>query len=205
MHDAILEPMLAPELHDERVRPLLRREYDALVDQGYLVDERIELLRGMLVEMSPQGPAHASITEWLHAHFIRGLPPDAFRVRSHSPYAATDDSEPEPDVLVAPRVEGDWQHPTKALLLIEVALESLAKDRKVKLGIYAEAGVPEYWIIDVEGQRVEVYTQPVGLEYEKVEMFDRNATLRPIALPTIDVPLTDLPWDAPTHSTKQRR
>lgn len=204
MHDAILDPMLDPELHHERLRPLLRREYDALVERGYLVDERIELLRGMLVEMSPQGPAHASISEWLHEHFVRALPAGQFRVRSHSPYAATEDSEPEPDVLVSPRVEGEWQHPTEALLLVEVALESLRKDRKLKLGIYAEAGVPEYWIIDVEGQQVAVYTQPVGLQYQNVQTFDRNATLRPIALPAIEVPLAELPWEAPRHSTKRR-
>ena len=201
MHDAILEPMLDPELESERLRPLMRREYDALVERGYLVDDRIELLRGMLVEMSPQGPAHASITEWLHAHFVRGLPPHQFRIRSHSPYAATDDSEPEPDVLVARGVAADYEHPTAALLLVEVALESLRKDRKLKLGIYAEAGVPEYWIIDVEGQRVEVYTQPAGLQYQKVETFDRHATLRPTALPAIDVPLAELPWGAPKRPT----
>ena len=205
VHDAILEPMVDPELQRERLRPLMRREYDALVDQGFLVDERIELLRGMLVEMSPQGPAHAGISEVLAQFFSSVLPRDQYRVRAHSPYAATDDSEPEPDVLVARGTAAELTHPTTALLLVEVSLESLRKDRTVKLGIYAEAGVPEYWIIDVEAQTVEVYTQPVGLAYQSVQTFDRNATLRPIALPSVEVSLTELPWDAPKQSTKRRR
>lgn len=189
--------MLDPDVQDQPMRRLLRREYDELVARGFFADERIELLRGVLVEMSPQGAAHASISEWLHELFVRALPAGQCRVRSHSPFAATDDSEPEPDVIVAPRVAGDWAHPTQALLLVEVTLDSLRKDRRLKLGIYAEAGVPEYWIVDIDGGQIEVYTQPEGRAYLRCERFGRSALLRPTRLPGVEISLAGLPWDAP--------
>jgi len=119
--------------------------------------------------------------------------------RSHSPFAATDDSEPEPDAVVAPRIAGDWAHPTQAVLLVEVALDSLRKDRRLKLGIYAEAGVPEYWIVDIDGGQVEVNTQPNGRQYMQCERFGRSAIFQPTMLPAVAVPLAELPWDAPRH------
>jgi Uma2 family endonuclease len=188
--------MVDPELRSERMRPLLRREYDRLVDLGYFEDERIELLRGVLVEMSPQGDAHASIAESLAQRLGTLLPYEEYRIRSHSPFAASDDSEPEPDVMVSRRVPGKPGHPTAAVLLIEVALDSLRKDRKLKLGIYAEAGVPEYWIIDVERERVEVYTEPSGREYRRCEIVERTGILRPTQLAGIELAVASLPWDA---------
>lgn len=188
--------MVDPELQSERLRPLLRREYDRLVELGYFEDEPIELLRGMLVEMSPQGDAHTSIAESLAQRLARALPYEEYRIRSHSPFAATDDSEPEPDVMVSRRIAGQPGHPATALLLVEVALDSLRKDRKLKLGIYAEAGVPEYWIVDVEHERVEVYTEPSGREYQRCEIVESTGALRPTQLPGIELAAADLPWDA---------
>jgi len=188
--------MVDPGLHGERFRPLMRREYDELVRLGYLVGEPIELLRGVLVEMSPQGDAHASIGEWLHQQLVLGLPPDQYRVRSQMPFAATDDSEPEPDVLVARRSVNGPGHPTNALLVAEISYSSVHKDRGVKLGIYAEAGVPEYWIIDVERECVEVYTEPAGREYRRCEIIERTGILRPAQLPGIELAVAALPWNA---------
>jgi Uma2 family endonuclease len=188
--------MVDPELQSERLRPLLRVEYDRLVDLGFFEDEKIELLRGVLVEMSPQGDAHASIAESIAQRFASMLPFDEYRVRAHSPFAATDDSEPEPDVMVSRRVAGQPGHPTAALLLIEVALDSLRKDRKLKLGIYAEAGVPEYWIIDVEHERVEVYTEPHGREYRRCVVVEPTGMLRPTQLTGMELAVASLPWDA---------
>jgi Uma2 family endonuclease len=189
--------MVDPELQSERLRPLLRREYDRLVELGFFEDEPIELLRGMLVEMSPQGIDHGELSGWLAQWFSAMLPMAEYRVRAHSPFAATDDSEPEPDVLVAKRVGGERRgHPTDALLIVEVSLSSLRKDRKLKLGIYAEAGVPEYWIVDVERERVEVYTEPSGREYRRCETVERAGVLRPTQLPGVELAVTALPWDA---------
>jgi Uma2 family endonuclease len=185
--------MLDPKLLvPEKVRPLSRREYDQLVDLGVFGEERIELLRGMLVTMSPQGGPHAGITAWFARRLIRALD-DTFDVRSHSPFAATEDSEPEPDVSVSPT--GSFaEHPSAALLLIEVSQSSLRIDRVVKMSIYAEAGVPEYWVVDVDACEVEVFTQPSPDGYRSRERFGRGHTLQPARLPGIAIAVADIPW-----------
>ncbi|MBA3457477.1 MAG: Uma2 family endonuclease [Deltaproteobacteria bacterium] len=174
----MLDPaLLAPE----KVRPLLRREYEQLVELGVFEDERVELLRGQLVTMSPQGASHATVTARLAQYLIKMLD-DAFDVRSHSPFAATDDSEPEPDVSVSRRQRRRAYHPSKALLLIEVAESSLRKDRRIKSAIYAENGVPEYWLFDLRTRTVFVYTRPQHGLYTLVEKRGRGDSLRPTKL-----------------------
>lgn len=176
----MVESMLDHDvLAPERIRPLLRLEYERLVELGVFEDERIELLRGQLVEMSPQGEAHATITAWLHAALVRALD-SSYEVRSHSPFAATDDSEPEPDVSVSLRRRRRAYHPSKALLLIEVAESSLRKDRVIKSGIYAENEAPEYWIVDVRARCVHVYTHPRDGKYTVTRRVGRGGVLRPL-------------------------
>ncbi len=193
MVDTMLDPkLLAPE----RVRPLSRREYDQLVDLGAFENERIELLRGMLVTMSPQGGPHAGLTAWFARRLIRALD-DTFDVRSHSPFVATDDSEPEPDVSVSAS-RSIKEHPSSALLLIEVSQSSLRIDRVVKMSIYAEAGVPEYWVVDVDASEVEVFTQPGPDGYRCRERFGRGHTLQPAKLPGIALAVADIPWPGPS-------
>ena len=160
----MLDPaVLAPET----VRPLMRREYERMVELGMFEDERIELLRGQLVTMSPQGAPHSTITARLAQWLSRRLD-DRYDVRAHSPYAATEDSEPEPDVSVSRRQRKRAYHPSTALLLVEVAESSLRKDRKIKSEIYADNGAPEYWIVDVRTKTVHVYTRPRDGEYTVV-------------------------------------
>lgn len=200
MVDTMLDPaLLAPE----RVRPLRRREYEALVERGMFGDERVELLRGVLVTMSPQGDPHARITAWLAQRLSKSLPFDRFDVRSHSPFSATRDSMPEPDVLVAPR--GGRGHPSEALLLIEVADSSLVKDRELKAAIYAAAHVPEYWIVDLRTSTVDVFTRPGRGGYRSVATHRRGTVLRPTMLPTVAVAVARIPWDQPPVRRPHRR
>ena len=106
----MLLPML--ELEDVRpggVRPLLRREYESLVELGVFEGERIELLRGTLVTMSPQGDMHARIVTWLTRRLIEQTD-RGFDVRPALPFAATDDSEPEPDLVVGVHDPAARQH-----------------------------------------------------------------------------------------------
>src|SRR5450631_913480 len=115
----------------ESVRPLHRREYDRLVELGSFDEERIELLRGMLVGMSPQGAEHADVVHRLAALLARGFG-DRAVVRTHSPLALGEDSEPEPDVAVLAPGDYSREHPSTALLVIEVSDTSLRKDRAIK-------------------------------------------------------------------------
>jgi Uma2 family endonuclease len=188
----MLDPMLDWDaLRPERPRPLRRAEYDRLVAAGVFEDERVELLHGVLVTMSPQGDYHATITaelaRVLTLELVRLGILDRFTIRSHSPYAASEYSEPEPDIAVVPRQRIGEPHPQRAHLLVEVAESSLRKDRGIKTGIYADAGVPEYWIVDVEGGVVEVYTDPADGAYRAQTRHARGAIHRPIEVPGVEI------------------
>lgn len=176
------------------IRPLLRVEYDRLIDLGVFDDEKIELLRGMLVTMSPQGDRHVWMVVFLNKRLVNQVG-DAYDVCPAGPLCATPDSEPEPDFSIIPHDPARRKKPTTALLVIEVANSSLRKDRKIKKAIYAEAGVPEYWIIDVSRDdelTVEVYTDPEGSTYKHVQKLRDGDTLRARHVPVV-IPVAELP------------
>jgi Uma2 family endonuclease len=192
----MLPSMFDPELlAPEAIRKLSRREYDKLVELGVFEDERVELLRGMLVTMSPQGREHSGITAWFGRRLTLALG-DAWDVRQHSPYAASDDSEPEPDVSVSRLGASMLLHPSSAVLLIEISDSSIKKDRRIKAPIYAEANVPECWIVDISTVelRVEVHTDPTPSGYRRVEILRDGDVLRPSRLPGVELPVSDIPW-----------
>jgi Uma2 family endonuclease len=184
---AHLAELVAPE----RLRPLRRAEFERMVEQGLFVDERIELLQGALVEMSPQHPPHAGTIQRLTTLLAPALA-DRAEVRIQLPLAVSDDSLPEPDVaVVAP---GDYRqaHPTTALLVIEVAETSLNKDRLIKAALYAAAGVPEYWIVDLPGSSIDVYVAPVQGRYTRRTAACSGDALRPVALGDLDIRVADV-------------
>lgn len=149
------------------VRPLRRAEYDLLVEHGAFVDERIELLDGELVEVSPQDARHAGTIEALNDRLLPALVGRA-RVRIQLPLAAGDLSEPEPDVAIVPRGEPRDVHPSRALHVIEVADSSVRHDLTRKARIYAAAEVPVYWVIDLPARVVHVHTRPAEGRYHEV-------------------------------------
>lgn len=191
----MLQSMLDLEdIKPATVRPLMREEYDRLIDLGVFDDEKIELLRGVLVTMSPQGEPHLWMMIYLNKRIVREVGDD-FDVCPAGPLCATPDSEPEPDLYVIPHDPKRRTKATTALLVIEIANSSLRKDRKIKKGIYAEAGVPEYWIVDVsrEGSvSVEVYTEPDGLAYKEMRVLRDGDTLRALHVPVV-IPVAELP------------
>lgn len=185
--------MFDPSLVEpERIRPLSRKEYDQMVELGMFEDERIELLRGALVTMSPQKWHHAAVVTWLNNELARALD-RSYLVRPQVPFAADDWSEPEPDLAVVVNDPTLREHPQHVLLLIEVADSSLRKDRRLKRDIYAEAGVPEYWIVDLTTMVVEVYTEPSAGAYGKIEYRKDGNVLRPTQLAGIAIAVADLP------------
>jgi Uma2 family endonuclease len=163
-------------LASERVRPLRRAEYDRLVGLGAFEGEKLELLYGRLVSMSPQGQGHAFSIRRLTRLLVLGLRERA-DVCVQLPFVASDLSEPEPDVAIVP--VGDYLegHPRSALLVIEVAESSVGDDRSLKGPLYAAAGVPEYWIVNLVEGVVEVYREPRDGVYALVSRHDRDATL----------------------------
>lgn len=180
--------MIDPALIEpEKVRPLKRSEYDQLVELGVFEGERIELLRGALVEMTPQGSRHAHVLSMLNRIFMFGLR-DRAELRIQMPLAVSEDSEPEPDLAVVPPGDYSQAHPTQALLVVELAESSRRKDRELKAALYAAAGVPEYWLVDLVDRAVEVRTRPEGGAYRDLARFERG-TLSPAAFADLSIDL----------------
>lgn len=170
----------------ESLRPLRRREYDRLVDLGVFDEERVELLSGVLVAMSPQGPAHASVVAELTTALILALGARA-KVRAHSPLALSDESEPEPDIAVVPPGDYGREQPRTALLVVEVADSSLRKDRQLKVELYARAGVREYWIVNLAERVTEIYRVPTDGGYEDIQRRTADEPISLVAFPDVTV------------------
>jgi Uma2 family endonuclease len=170
----------------EVIRPLRRVEYDQLVALGAFQDERIELLDGALVAMSPIGAPHSSAVQKLTRMLVLALVGRA-EVRPQLPFAALEFSEPEPDLAVVPVGDYDTEHPAQAHLIIEVAESSLATDRGKKLRLYARCGVPEYWIVNVAERCIEVHTVPQGDSYDRVETYGHGQAIRVGAFRDVEV------------------
>jgi Uma2 family endonuclease len=124
-------------------------------------DDHVELIEGVIVEMTPQGPKHAVLIQRLCDPVFARVPPDMV-VRCQLPLTIGRDSEPEPDVSVVRRADAasKTSHPTTAALVFEVAGESLPKDRLTKAALYAQAGIPEYVIVNAEQDCLEVHRDP---------------------------------------------
>ncbi|MEZ4222334.1 MAG: Uma2 family endonuclease [Polyangiaceae bacterium] len=148
----------------ERVRPLRRREFEQLAEQGAFDNERVELVYGTLVTMPPPGPPHSGIIQKLNKLLVFGVG-DRAELRCQLPWVAGDYSMPQPDFAIVPRGSYMREHPSEALLVIEVSDSSLAYDRGVKRQLYAEFGVPECWIVNVPERRIEVFTSPTDGAY----------------------------------------
>ena len=133
-------------------RLFTREEYHRMVEVGILKPrDRIELIRGEIVEMSPIGKRHHAFVNNLNRLLTVPLADRAI-IAVQGPIALADDTEPEPDLAVIRRRPVSYKdreaYAEDAVLIIEVAESSLAYDRRTKLRLYAEAGIPEYWVVN---------------------------------------------------------
>lgn len=171
-------------------------EYYRMAEVGILgPDDRVELLDGEIVEMSPIGSRHAATVTRLQRLFERGAA-DRSIVRVQQPVRLDRYSEPEPDVAVVAVREDFYAagHPTPrdVLLIVEVADTSLRYDRHRKLPSYARAGIPEVWLVDLTVDRVETHRAPRGDGYAGHHILGADATLSPRLLPNIAIRVADL-------------
>jgi Uma2 family endonuclease len=162
--------------------PLYRmsvEKYEAIAEAGILGKrDRVHLINGYLVTKKRKDPPHSFADMSCGAAFERLLPPDFF-MRSSSPIRLPDQaSEPEPDRCVVRGKIRDYteQHPGPAdiALVIEVALTTLADDRKLATAVYGPAGIPVYWIIDLVHRQVEVYSNPGPEGYRSIRVVDEG-------------------------------
>jgi Uma2 family endonuclease len=183
-----------------KTRRWRRVEYEQLVELGIFTGERLELLDGMLVVREPQDSSHAAIVGHV-GDVLRVAFGTEWHVRLQSPVALDDESEPEPDVAVVAGAFRDYvgEHPSRPILVVEVADSSLRLDRRMKSGLYARARLREYWIVNLVDRVLEVHREPQSTAdapyraaYASVDILRRPASVSPLGAPGARIPVTDL-------------
>jgi Uma2 family endonuclease len=148
-------------LAEPQTRRFSRDEYYRMAEQGYFNGQCVQLLKGEILQMPPQGHAHFKAIHKI-VTYLESIFGGKHWVRPQGPLNALEDSEPEPDVAVTEHdVKWYKDHPAGALLVVEVADTSLHLDRR-KAGLYAATGIPEYWILNLNSRKLEVYRTPVS-------------------------------------------
>ncbi len=166
--------------------------WHGMIAAGLLEDARVELIDGMMVDMSPNGPQHVKAIQALSELLSAANGSMVMEVRVQMPLTIGE-SEPQPDLAVVGRGAATADsHPATAALVIEVAFSSHRLDRGRKAELYAEAGVPEYWIVDVPGRRIEVLSGLRDGSYTHTELHGHEASLAPAALPSATVAVGEL-------------
>lgn len=170
------------------LHPITRQQYDALIEMGLFdPDDRIELLEGFLITMSPQDPRHSNVVR-LFNRAVSLMLPSELELQMQLPMVVSDGSEPEPDLAVVPRADYGRRHPREALLVIEVANTSRGIDLGSKARVYAAAGVTEYWVVDVINDVVFRHLAPTGAGYAELTEHS-GGRLRSTAVPEVEVDL----------------
>jgi Uma2 family endonuclease len=173
-----------------QVAPLSVETYHALGGMGSL-PENVELLRGMLVEKMSKSPLHSAVCQRLLRRLRAACEP-ALSIRQEQPLTLID-SEPEPDLAIVPASLDDYAsgHPRSALLVIEVAISTEERDT-AKAEIYAEAGVPEYWLILPATREVVIFRRPSPTGYGERLVVGAEGAVAAQGVPTVTVTMSEL-------------
>lgn len=151
-------------------------------------DDRVELVEGEVIEMSPIGSRHAACVGRL-TELLRSLPREVAILWVQNPVRLDDYSEPVPDVTLLRRRDDFYARanpgPADVLLLIEVSDSTLEYDRQIKVPLYARAGIPEVWVVNLPGEVVEVYARPGGGVYRDARLVGRGQGLTSAAVPSL--------------------
>jgi Uma2 family endonuclease len=187
-----------PELQMKRWK---RIEYERLVDRGiFQPGDRIELIDGLLLVSEPQSSPHYTAIQLVERVLARAFG-DGWNVRTQAPIALDDASEPEPDVAVVRGGVRDFStaHPVDPVLVVEVAASSLAFDREHKASLYARAGRPEYWIVNLIDRVLEVRREPqrepsapYGWDYALVDARGPTERVTTLGAPGVEILVGDL-------------
>jgi Uma2 family endonuclease len=174
-------------LAKDAIRPLKRVEYDRLTAEGFFDNERVELLFGNIVMMSPADPAHNMVLYQVR-RILEARLGDRATVLSQSSFAASEDSEPEPDLFVIPNEDRSWtEHPSRSHLVVEIARTSLDRDQGPKSVLYGSSRVEEYWIVNLPEQCVEVYRDPYRGRWRSKSIHRRGERIHMLAFPDVSI------------------
>lgn len=173
-----------------------REQYYQLETLGYFEGKRVERIRGEIVEMSPIGWLHVVSTTKTAAALSAVF--QGIGWLSQGNPIPTDDSDPQPDVMVVPgRIEDYNDHPTTARLIVEVSDSTLVRDTTIKADLYASAKIAEYWVVDLENRQLLVFRDPTPIEmgghsYRTRQVFGTNDIVSPLMMPSAAVRVTNL-------------
>lgn len=173
-------------------RALTVAEYHRMGEVGILhEDDRVELIEGELVAMTPIGSNHSGTINTLTRALVMAVGNRGV-VAVQNPVKLDDLSEPQPDFSILRPRPDDYRRatprPDEVLLIIEVADSSLAYDRAIKRALYARHGIPEFWIVNLQANIVEVCRKPAGEAYTNISTIERGGTLEPQLLPGAAIP-----------------
>ena len=176
--------------------PITIGQDETLVAAGAFEDShgQTELIHGRIVHLNPQGPEHADpidfLGEWSFEKVQR-----RFTVRIEKPIRlAEQNSSPEPDIVWATRRRYQQRHPNpdEIHLLIEVSKSSARFDRTEKMELYAEANIPEYWLVEIGTRTVTVHRDPDRQRYRSIQTYAQSDSIEPLCLPQAKLVITDL-------------
>jgi Uma2 family endonuclease len=176
--------------------PFTVEDYYRLAELGILrPDDRVELINGQVVQMSPIGALHAGRVNYLTKALVT-LVGDAGVVTVQNPVTLEPRSQPQPDLLIArPRAEfygKTLPPPADVLLVIEVSDSSVEYDRDVKVPLYARTGIPEIWLCNLPGDVLEVYREPGPDGYRDIRVLRRGESVSALRLPVVTLPVADV-------------
>lgn len=170
-----------------RTRPLYRREYEALGELGFFADEKVELLDGQVVLAADEGEPHAAVNRRLTRILVEAIPADRGEIGVGNPLAMSDLSEPEPDFMVVDPVPSYFDaHPRTASLMVEVSHTSRRIDLGIKARLYAQAGLTDYWVVDLVRGEIVVHRDPQDAAYTTVTRH-RDGVVRALHHPEVAV------------------
>lgn len=180
-----------PELIPARIS---LEQYHRMVDAGIWDDCHVELLNGVVVEMSPEGTPHASRTTTT-GEYLREVLGNQVQIREGHPITLISGSEPEPDIAIVQRVQDNYlshhPYPENIFWVIEYSNTSLDKDLGVKAAIYASEGIPEYWVINLKKNILIVFHDPVDGQYQSRQEFTLGS-ISPLAFPDVAIDVARL-------------
>jgi Uma2 family endonuclease len=171
-------------------------DYDRMGEVGlFSPSERVELIEGEIVDMAPIGCEHAGTVNYLTGLLGAALAGRAI-VATQNPVVLGLHSEPQPDIaLLCPRADfyrGSHPRPEDVLLVVEVADTTLRYDREIKVPLYARHGIPEVWIVDLQGRALNVFREPATEGYRQVQLIERPTRLAPLLLSDLAIDLAGL-------------
>ena len=169
-------------------------EYHLMIEAGLLDNRSVELINGEIVEISPEGEAHAYFSSEAE-EYLRVLLANRATVRSGKPITLPNDSEPEPDIAIVQKLGREYiahhPYPKNVFWLIEYSNSSLKKDLEIKTQLYAQVGIAEYWVVNLKKRQLIIFTEPQDGEYATKSTYSQG-TIYPTAFPELAIAVNSI-------------